>query len=166
MDLQWARMSISRQFIRLVRGNSILLLLGALAVGCESTAVGSDSSTETGVQPGSYGDGLEKWGCGDSIDGCMFRCPVTLTADLNSNTGTVTIGGVVEYTRFELHGLERRWDWCLDADGVWECALVVRTDGTGLYYNFRGTMPDSDGTRRTEPSNLFKCRRMKVERPR
>lgn len=103
--------------------------------------------------------GVERWACGDYFDGCLFNCPVKLTADFHMGTGTVEIAGTVKDTRFELKGLQRRWDWCPEDDGAFGCAFVLSTDGDGKYFNFAGVMPDSDGQRRTKPSDLFKCAR-------
>lgn len=89
----------------------------------------------------------------------MRNCPVKLTADFRMGTGTVEIAGTIQYTQFELKGLERRWDWCLEDDGSYGCAFVLSTDGLGKYFNFARAMPDADGKRRTEPSELFKCAR-------
>ena len=85
-------------------------------------------------------------------------CPVKLTADFDTRTGTVEIAGIVKSTRFELKGLGRRWDWCPQEDGF-GCAFVLETDGTGSYYDFASVMPDADGAQRTKPAELFKCSR-------
>ena len=97
-----------------------------------------------------------------TVEGCVFRCPVTLTADFHDGTGTVKFAGIVEHTQFKIHGLERRWDWCLDDDGRFGCAFVLSADGSGRYYNFTIVMPDPDGVPRTKPSELFKCTRRRV----
>ena len=63
-----------------------------------------------GVEAGA----LERWGCGDYIDGCWFGgCPVKLTADFHNGIGTVEFAGTVNHAFFKIKGLERRWDWCL-----------------------------------------------------
>ena len=85
-----------------------------------------------------------------------------MTADLHNGSGTVKFAGVVEHASFRIHGLERRWDWCLGNDGNFGCAFVLSADGNGRYYNFDVVMPDSDGVSRTKPSDLFKCSRRRV----
>ena len=106
---------------------------------------------------------LERWGCGDSFDGCGFgRCPVTLTADFQDGTGTVEFAGTVSSTRFQVTGLERRWDWCLQDDGSFGCAFVIAAHGDGMYFDFRRVMPDADGTSRAKPSEWFKCTRRRA----
>ena len=108
--------------------------------------------------------GLERWECGDYVDGCLFRCPIALTADFHNGVGTVTFADVVEPTKFQVRGLERRWDWCLGADDRYDCAFVLEADGTGLYFNFDSAAPDSDGVRRTKPSEIYQCMRRRARR--
>ena len=124
----------------------------ALVAGC--AAVGDPIPTVGGTPPKEDTQaGIERWRCGDYINGCGFPATncVTLTANLHNGTGEVKFGEFVEPTRFEIHGIERRWDWCMDAGGSYQCALVISVGGRGRYYNFRG----SDG--RAKPADLFKC---------
>ena len=128
----------------------LVAVLTALAVACLPTENLSVEPREAGV---------EQWRCGDRFDGCLLMCPVTLTANTRAGMGEVRFSGTVERTRFEIHGLERRWDWCLKDNGF-ECAFVISADGGGRYYNFRGSAPDKDGQRSAKPTDLFKCSRM------
>lgn len=133
----------------------------AFQVGCVATDTGLENSPiEDMAEEDS--EGIEQWGCGDFVDGCWLRCPVTLTANFHTGTGTVTFAGVTEYVEFGIVGLERRWDWCLGDDGRFDCAFVLSADGRGRYYNFAKEMPDSDGVRRGKPTDLFKCIRQRV----
>ena len=86
-----------------------------------------------------------------AADSLATNC-VTLTASLHDGTGEVKFGDIVEPTLFHVQGIERRWDWCLSVEGAYECAFVISVDGTGSYYNFRGS---DDG--RAKPTDLFKC---------
>ena len=132
-----------------VRRSALMLMLWLVA-GCETVTVGE------AVRPGV----LERWGCGDYVDGCGFgRCPVMLTADFHNGIGTVEFAGTVEHARFEIKGLQRRWDWCLQDDGNFGCAFVLDADGDGSYYDFTIVMRDPDGRARAKPSELFKCTR-------
>ena len=54
--------------------------------------------------------------------------------------------------RFQVSGLELRWDFGLDDDGNYEHAFVIQPDGTGLYCDFSRS---TGGTAR--PSQTFKC---------
>ena len=87
--------------------------------------------------------GIEQWECSDyfDFDGCGFPATncIMLTANLHDGTGEVKFDEIVQTTRFEIQGIERRWDWCLNAEAVYECAFVISVDRTGSYYNFRGT---------------------------
>ena len=137
-----------------MRGRPFLVIaIAGLIAGCAS------SYPTAPTIPDNETEGLERWGCGDYFDGCWFNCPVKLTADFRVSIGTVEIADTVKSTRFELKGLERRWDWCMADDGRFDCAFVLGTDGIGNYYDFTGVMPDSDGAIRTKPTDLFKCTR-------
>ena len=99
----------------------------------------------------------ELWECGGHIRGCRassLDC-VILTANLDAGTGEVKFGGIREDTSFRVDGLDRRWDWCLESDGTYDCAFVVSVSGSGAYYNFRSS---ADGT--AKPSDLFRCERL------
>ena len=98
--------------------------------------------------------GIEQWKCGDYFDGCgLFSTDcVTLTANLHNGTGKVKFDDFVESAWFQVQGIERRWNWCLNARGSYECAFVISVNGKGRYYNFRGS---NDG--KAKPSELFKC---------
>ena len=128
--------------IRRLRSASFLAL--ALVAGCAGMPGTGDHSA----------GGLERWECGDFVDGCLFRCPVTLMANTNPghSTGTVKFAGIVELANFRIHGLERRWNWRPDADSeAHECSFVISADGTGKNYDFRRAASDSDGVRSAKP---------------
>ena len=133
-----------------IRQSAIVVML-SFVMGCETVP-----HVEEAIEAG----GLERWGCGDSYEGCGFlrECPVKLTAHFDHGSGTVEFAGTTSYTRFEVRGLTRRWDWCLQDDGF-GCAFVIDTEGGGRYYDFRDAMADADGATRTKPSELFKCTR-------
>ena len=125
----------------------------ALIAGCAT--VDDTKPTVEGTTPTEDAEaGLERWKCGDYYDGCGFLATdcVTLTANLHDGTGEVKFGEIVEPTQFEVHGIERRWNWCLNAELAYDCAFVISVDGTGSYYNFRGS---DDG--RAKPTDLLKC---------
>ena len=147
-----------------IRRSALMLVLWPLA-GCENLALENDPVDIPRADPVDIprADPLERWACGDYVDGCGFGgCPVVLTADLHNGSGTVEFAGTVEQTRFEIRGLGRRWDWCLQDDGNFGCAFVLDTDGDGSYYDFTQVMPDTDGTARTKPAELFKCTRRRI----
>ena len=105
---------------------------------------------------------LQRWGCGDYIDGCGFRgCPIKLTADPDTSSGTVEVADTVNYALYRIVGLERRWDWGYDDKGGYPYAITLGTDGTASYYDFSRVMADGDGVRRTKPADLLKCHRVR-----
>ena len=135
----------------------------ALVAGCMATDAGLGNSPIEDVGNEEHNtEGIEQWGCGDYFDGCQFRCPVTLTANFHTRTGTVKFAGTTELAAFRIQGLERRWDWWLGDDGSYNCAFVLSSDGRGRYYDFTREMPDSDGVTRVKPADLFKCRHQRV----
>lgn len=132
---------------------ALVLITGCATVdGTAPTAVGTTPNEDTKAR-------IEQWKCGDYFDGCGFLATncVTLTASLRNGTGRVRFGEIVEDTTFNIQGLERRWDWCPNYDGYYDCAFVISVEGRGRYFNFASTLPDSDGVRRVKPTDLFKC---------
>lgn len=129
----------------------VVLTVLALNAGC---ATDSFTSKTAGPPPKDAKAGIERWKCGDYFDGCgLFDTDcVTLTANLYNGTGEVSFGEIIETTQFSIQGIERRWDWCLNSEFSYDCAFVISVDGTGSYYNFRGSY---DGT--AKPRDLFKC---------
>ena len=133
---------------------AVAFLALVLAAGC--------APIESPTPIDSSAAGLERWKCGDWFDGCgVFgtKCHVTLTANLETLTGTVSFDGITEHTEFQIRGIERRWDWCLADDDRFDCAFVISPDGRARYYNFATNVPDPDGATRAKPTDLFKCTR-------
>ena len=138
------------------------LAAAMLAAGCvpagEPTP-GADEEAGTGARAGQAASsvrGVERWQCGDRIDGCVFRCPVTLTADRLLGVGTITIDGAIEQaTVFHMDGLDRRWDWCLGADDSYDCAFLIAPNGDARYLKF---LP---GESTAKPYQLYACRRVR-----
>lgn len=135
--------------------------LGALlggAVGCMPAGGSAPLLGAGGVPLEPAGAGVQRWVCGDRFDGCGLlsgtEC-IHLEADLNAGTGSVSFGnGIVSRTQFMVDGIDRRWDWCPDGDGSFDCAFLISPDGDALHYNFRGS-PDG----RAKPSSFWSCAR-------
>lgn len=138
-------MMIDRDGSRLRRLRLGFVLGVALASGC--TTVNNFAPTVEEAP------GEERWICGDFYDGCTIFSTdcVKLTANLNNGTGEVRFSGFSERTEFRIDGIERRWNWCIADDYSYNCSFIISIDGTGKYYNFRG----SDGA--ATPRDLFKC---------
>jgi len=58
-------------------------------------------------------------------------------------------GSVGESTLYRRIGLEHRWDWGQEG----EFSFVIKTDGTGAYYDF-SNVPDGESTK---PREIYKC---------
>lgn len=58
-------------------------------------------------------------------------------------------GNSGDLASYQRTGLEHRWDW--GPEGVY--SFVIKTDGTGAYYNF-STVPKGETTK---PSAIYKC---------
>lgn len=100
--------------------------------------------------------GVERWQCGDRYDGCVSRCPVTLTADRLLGVGTITIDDAIGLaTVFQVDGLDRRWEWCPDADGCYRCSITIAPKGDALYFKFLR------GESTAKPSQFYACRRVR-----
>ena len=107
-------------------------------------------------QAASRARGVERWQCGDRIDGCVFRCPATLIADRLLGIGTITVDGAIEEASvFRMDGFDRRWDWCLEADDSYDCAFLNAPDGDARYVKFL------HGESTAKPSQFYACRRVR-----
>lgn len=130
---------------------------GCVPAGEPTSGAAEGAGTESSPgQATSDARAVERWQCGDRYDGCLFRCPVTLTADRSLGVGTITIDGAIEQaTVFRMDGLDRRWDWCPDADGTYDCTVTIAPNGDGLYFKF---LP---GESTAKPSQFYACRRVR-----
>ena len=103
----------------------------------------------------------EQWACGGHVSFLLDDdVSVTLAADVDARVGTVEIANsavAATYTRFEVDGLDRRWDWCVDEDGEFLCAFIIGPKGDGGYYKFD---PDEE---KAKPSDLFACARIRPD---
>ena len=68
------------------------------------------------------------------------------------DSGEVAVSGLTRSARFQVNGLELRWDFGLDDDGNYEYAFVIQPDRTGLYYDLSRS---PDGT--ASPRQTFDC---------
>ena len=64
-------------------------------------------------------------------------------------------GAIEEATAFHMDGLDRRWNWCLDADGKYRCSATIAPNGDGLYFKFLR------GESTAKPSRFYACRRVR-----
>ena len=80
--------------------------------------------------------GFISWYCKDYVDGG----PVLVEVGFFKNEKLKGIGFILydggykgEMTHYERIGLEHRWDWGPNEN---DYSFVIKTDGTGLYYDF------------------------------
>ena len=93
---------------------------------------------------------VETWRCFDNAD--FNRNHVLFTLIRLESGGEVSVAGMTHSAGFEVRGLDRRWDFGPDGDGGYDYAVVIQSDGTGLYYDFSRS---TDG--RGKPSQFFEC---------
>ena len=74
----------------------------------------------------------ETWRCFKSWEPDTTLVALTRQGD----SGEVAVSGLTRSARFQVNGLELRWDFGLDDDGNFEYAFVIQPDRTGLYYDF------------------------------
>lgn len=97
----------------------------------------------------------EEWSCEGEI---------TLTSSCTPNGicyGSMKVGDYpAKNTRFEIAGIERRWDWALNDDGRYDYAFVIKPSSflNGLFFDFRGGPKNEQGNRTAKPS-LQTCTR-------
>ena len=112
----------------------------------------------------------ERWLCGHSMspwvldvikDGGMETPESTIVLTRESprdqarGTGKIAVAGVTHDTHFEIVGINRRWDWNFDneAGGALD-TFIIRSDGEGAYYDFRGV---EGANTSTGPREFLQC---------
>ena len=95
------------------------------------------------------------WYCKDFVEGG----PVLVEVGFFGDPGLAGLGFILydggysgERTFYQRTGLEHRWDW--GSNGC-EYSFVIKTDGTGLYYDFTG-VPKGESIKARE---VYKCYR-------
>lgn len=101
----------------------------------------------------------ETWWCTDYFQKDKYVLTAVVYKGLSSaqQKGKVWISDVDVDPDFEmiyeLDGINRRWNWGLSGNGVYDYSFIIKPDGTGLYYNFRHK--DTN----VEASEVFRCHR-------
>lgn len=95
----------------------------------------------------------EEWRCFSPFDLREKKVLVWLTREIRSGVdlgfGEVSVAGVTHDARFEVAGIDRRWDF----GGDMQYAFIIHPNGSGAYYDF-STVKDGG---RTGPSQQFRC---------
>ena len=107
----------------------LLLLLSLGLIGCSSTAPEK-------VDVGSESYDWKKWNCYDRFDG-YYLLSVGYIPELSDSRGILFLknseSGID--TIHSLQGVQHYW--------IWEdFQIVIKSDGTGLFYDFSGAEPD------------------------
>ena len=100
--------------------------------------------------------GFISWFCYDFIDERTLRLEVGTFGDRKlEGLGYILFDGGYngELTYYRRIGLEHRWDWGGRNDS--DFAFVIKSDGTGLYYDFTNVRSGES----TRARDVFKCRR-------
>jgi len=96
--------------------------------------------------------GFTCWYCSDFTNGGKTLVEVGFYDELNT-LGFILFDGTYsgEVAIYQREGLDHTWYWGDDANYKFR----VKTDGTGLYYDF-SSVPDGESTK---PSEIFKCKK-------
>ncbi len=132
-----------------------LLLAGCGSLGVQPQGPRSivlDGLELTESEPGEF----DTWKCEDYV----ARSGVIVELgklNASSETGFILFdgtnaGALASYRR---QGLDHRWNWGLNSEESYDFSIIVRTDGTGLYYDFTAVDPGENITAR----DVFYCRR-------
>ena len=95
-------------------------------------------------------EGFTSWYCKDFIREEQILVEVGFFGSLNLLGFILYDGGFTgDAAMYQRMGLEHRWDWGSNAS----YAFVIKTDGTGLYYDF-SSLSEGETTR---ASDVYKC---------
>ncbi len=99
--------------------------------------------------------GFTSWYGVDFVNGGTIRVEVGFFGDQNlDGIGFILLDGgyTGELTTYRRTGLEHRWDWGLIGTG-YKYSFLLKTDGTGLYYDFTSVEDGKTTTARA----VYKC---------
>ena len=105
--------------------------------------------------------GFTCWYCKDYINGgkTLIEVGIMGSSPKNGYNGFILYDGGYEgkMTFYYRDGINHRWDWGKDVDGTFDYSFVLKTDGTGSYYDFSSVKAGES----KKPSQLFKCYKRK-----
>ncbi|MDT8394495.1 MAG: hypothetical protein RQ761_11665 [Bacteroidales bacterium] len=137
-------------FVILIAMGSCASVPSLTSSGPRTIVVNGDEVTEID------GGGFTTWYCKDYINGGPTLVEVGFFGtSIMEGFGFVLYDGGYngESTLYHRTGLEHRWDWGKEG----EFSFVIKTDGTGAYYDF-STVPSGEPTK---PSEIYKCYKRK-----
>ena len=104
--------------------------------------------------PERFVGGFTSWKCKDYSNGGPIRVEVGFFGDPKwEGVGFILYDGGYsgKITHYQRMGLEHRWDW---GPNEADYSVVIKTDGTGAYYNF-STVSKGESTK---PREIYKCK--------
>jgi len=94
---------------------------------------------------------IEVWECKDRFSGSAAPIIVIATVNKGRKIGTIKVAGIKHNTDFSIDGFNRRWDFELGEDNIYNYAFLIKPNGSGQYYDF------SSRKKETKPSMLMDC---------
>ena len=135
----------------------LLFLIGS----CSATSSTLPSATPSGPRTIIVSDeaiseddvgGFTSWYCKDFIREERIVVEVGFFGDIHWNMfGFILYDGgyTGDITMYQRSGLEHRWDWGPNS----YYTIIIKTDGTGLYYDFSSVSPGES----TKARDVYKC---------
>jgi hypothetical protein len=96
--------------------------------------------------------GYNSWFCHDFVKGGPVEVEVGFFGSKDLLLGFILYDGGIkgEVINYERAGLEHHWDWGPNKN---DYSFVLKTDGTGLYYDFTNV----EKGKSIKPKTLYKC---------
>ena len=99
--------------------------------------------------------GFVSWTCHDysNPEGILVEVGILEVSNMGFNGFILFDGGYSgEFALYQREGLDRSWIWGTDEEPIYK--FVIKTDGTGAYYDF-SSVPEGESTK---PNDIFKCK--------
>lgn len=93
----------------------------------------------------------ERWECKDLTAPNWNNIVLRLVAQPDDNIGVVLASGDMQYTSYDVVGIDRRWDFGHKEPDSFRYAILMQPNGVTAYYDFSGKSS-------TTPSQRFDCR--------
>ena len=94
------------------------------------------------------------------VTGTIYSQTTTpaVIAEINEDgkTGEIKVAGTAHQTRYYVDGFNRRWDFGLRDDGMYQYSFILKPDGSASYVDFKGAKKDATSA----PSQIFACKQV------
>ena len=96
------------------------------------------------------------WACSDILNDLDIAFNIGFIKNSDS-FGYVLYDGtnLGERTHYNRIGLDHRWDWGLDEDGNFRYSIILKTNGTALYYDFAIAIDEEK--KKSSPRQTYSC---------